>query len=369
MNARGFSSLRENLAALDKLLLCGVLSLFFLGVACIYSAGSGGPQGGGYAYRQIFWFCVSAGAFMAALMVGYRKLMDFTYPIYFITLLLLVITMFAAPNVKGAQRMISLGFIGFQPSEFGKIAIVLVMAKFLNRYPPLNWKTFLGGLLVGSPALLMVLKQPDLGSALVYAAIIMAALFVAGSPMKYIMSFMGLGLAACPVLWSFLKEYQKLRLLVFLDPTRDPLGAGYNVIQSRIAVGSGSFWGKGFLQGLQSKLRFLPEPHTDFIFSVYAEEFGFLGSSLILAVFGLIFTRMILLGMKSHEIRAKILVAGITVWIWFQTFEGIGMTMGLMPVTGLPLPFLSYGGSSVLSVSIALGLLGSVALESVKPYK
>ncbi|GHS95142.1 rod shape-determining protein RodA [Synergistales bacterium] len=364
-----FSSLKENLAALDKILLCGVLLLFFSGVACIYSAGSGSSQGGNYAYRQIFWFCVSLCAFMAALIVGYRKFMDFTYPIYFTALLLLGITILFAPSVKGAQRMISLGFIGFQPSEFGKIAIVLVMAKFLNRYPPLNLKTFMGGLLVGIPALLMVLKQPDLGSTLVYVAIILSALFVAGAPMKYLLSFMGLGLAICPMLWPFLKDYQKLRLLVFIDPMRDPLGAGYNVIQSRIAVGSGSFWGKGFMQGLQSKLRFLPEPHTDFIFSVYAEEFGFLGSSIILAVFGLVFTRMILTGMKSHEIRAKILVAGITVWIWFQTFEGIGMSMGLMPVTGLPLPFLSYGGSAILSISIALGLLGSIALESVKPYK
>jgi rod shape determining protein RodA len=160
-----------------------------------------------------------------------------------------------------------------------------------------------------------------------------------------------------------------MRLLVFLDPTRDPLGAGYNVIQSRIAVGSGSFLGKGFLQGLQSKLRFLPEPHTDFIFSVYAEEFGFLGSTLLLIFFGIVFTRMVSVGMKNRDIRAKLLIAGIAAWIWFQMFEGVGMSMGLMPVTGLTLPFLSYGGSSLLSLSIALGLVGSISVDSAKPYK
>jgi rod shape determining protein RodA len=180
---------------------------------------------------------------------------------------------------------------------------------------------------------------------------------------------MGLGALSFPFLWMFFKDYQKMRLLVFLDPTRDPLGAGYNVIQSRIAVGSGSFLGKGFLQGLQSKLRFLPEPHTDFIFSVYAEEFGFLGSALLLFFFGVVFTRMISAGMKNRDVRAKLVIAGITAWIWFQMFEGIGMSMGLMPVTGLTLPFLSYGGSSLLSLSIALGLVGSICVDSAKPYK
>ena len=160
-----------------------------------------------------------------------------------------------------------------------------------------------------------------------------------------------------------------MRLLVFLDPTRDPLGAGYNAIQSRIAVGSGGFWGKGFLEGLQSKLRFLPEPHTDFIFSVYAEEFGFWGTVLLLLIFGVIFMRLVLAGLKSRDMRGKILVAGAVAWIWFQMFESIGMSMGLMPITGLPLPFLSYGGSSLLSIFIALGLVGSVYVGSASRYK
>ena len=263
----------------------------------------------------------------------------------------------------------SLGIIRFQPSEAAKIALILVLSKFLSRYPPLNFRTFLAGASVGLPAVMLLLAQPDLGSALVYVFIVFCTLFAAGTPLKYLFSVMGLGAASLPFAWFFLKEYQKLRLLVFLDPTRDPLGAGYNAIQSRIAVGSGSFWGKGFLQGMQSKLRFLPEPHTDFIFSVYAEEFGFWGTTLLLCIFGVIFTRIVLAGMKSRDIRGKILVAGVAAWIWFQMFENIGMSMGLMPITGLPLPFLSYGGSSLFSISIALGLVGSVYVSSAKWYR
>jgi rod shape determining protein RodA len=361
---------RENLAALDKTLLCGVLALVLCGLASIFSAAGGSERdGGALALRQFVWLGVSLGAYFFVFAVGYRKLLEYAYPLYFFSIILLLATIVAAPAVKGAQRTLSLGFVSFQPSEFGKIALILTLAKFLSRYPPHTWKPFAAGLLVGMPALFIVLKQPDLGSALVYMAIILTLLFVAGAPWRCLFSVMGVGVAACPFLWSFLKDYQKLRLLVFLDPTRDPLGAGYNVIQSRIAVGSGSFWGKGFLQGLQSKLRFLPEPHTDFIFSVYAEEFGFWGATLLLFVFGLVFTRMILVGMKTHEIRGKILVAGITAWIWFQMFESIGMSMGLMPVTGLTLPFLSYGGSSLLSNFIALALISGVALDSTKPYK
>jgi rod shape determining protein RodA len=369
MSTFRLSLLREDLAASDKLLLVSVSLLILSGVASIFSAGGGREQGGHYAVRQIVWCAVSVGLYASVVAVGYRKLMDYAYPIYAVTLLLLALTMVIAPEVKGAQRMISLGFTRVQPSEFAKISLILVLSKFLGRYPPLSLKPFLAGLAVGFPALLMVLVQPDLGSSLVYMVIILTALFVAGTPLKYLFSFAALGMASFPLLWAFLKDYQKMRLLVFLDPTRDPLGAGYNVIQSRIAVGSGSFLGKGFLQGLQSKLRFLPEPHTDFIFSVYAEEFGFLGSALLLFFFGIVFLRMISVGAKNRDVRAKLLIAGIAAWIWFQTFEGIGMSMGLMPVTGLTLPFLSYGGSSLLALAIALGLVGSICVDSAKPYK
>ncbi|MCL2009100.1 MAG: rod shape-determining protein RodA [Synergistaceae bacterium] len=372
MGVFSFSALKEDMAALDKLLFGSIVLLGVLGVVCIFSAGAGyAGRGWTYAARQLSWLSIACAAYVAIVSVGYEKIMDLAYPIYGVTLLLLLLTLLVAPAVKGAQRVIPLGFISFQPSEFAKISLIIVLTKFLSRYPPLTLKPFLGGIGVGLPALFLVLIQPDAGSGMVYVVIIMSMLFVAGPPLKYFFSMMIAGMALLPFAWFSLKEYQKMRLLVFLDPTRDPLGAGYNAIQSRIAVGSGSLWGKGFLQGMQSKLRFLPEPHTDFIFSVYAEEFGFWGSFLLLAAFGLVFTRVITAGMKSRDIRGKILVAGVAGWIWFQMFEAIGMSIGLMPITGIPLPFLSYGGSSLLSVSIALGLVGSVyaSANSAKRYK
>lgn len=361
----------EERPVVDKWLFGSVVLLICWGIFCIYSAASGGTgRGMEYARRQIGWAMVACVACWTILLVGYRRFMDWAYPIYVFTLLVLLLTLFLAPKVKGAQRSwVAFGFLRFQPSEFAKISLAMVLAKYLSRYPPLSLKTFLGGLAVASPAILLILAQPDLGSALVYVVITFAALFVAGAPLKYLAAIMGAAIGMLPFAWLFLKEYQKLRLLVFIDPARDPLGAGYNVIQSRIAVGSGGFWGKGFLQGLQSKLRFLPEAHTDFIFSVYAEEFGFWGTTLLLLIFGILFTRILTAGLKNRDIRGKILVAAIASWIWFHMFESIGMSMGLMPVTGIPLPFLSYGGSSLVAISIALGLAGSVHAGSSKPYK
>ena len=370
MGAFSLSNLKEDLAALDKLLFGSIALLCLLGIACIFSAGySFSGRGWAYATRQIGWLAIAIVACVMMMAIGYEKLMDLAYPIYGVTLLLLLMTFLVSPEVKGAQRLIPLGFIRFQPSEFAKISLIIVLSKFLSRYPPLSFKSFLGGVCVGLPALFLVLIQPDAGSGMVYIVITLSMLFVAGPPLKYLYSAAVLGVALLPFAWLFLKDYQKMRLLVFIDPTRDPLGAGYNAIQSRIAVGSGSLWGKGFLQGLQSKLRFLPEPHTDFIFSVYAEEFGFWGAFLLLVIFGLVFARIIAAGMKSRDIRGKIITAGVAGWIWFQMFEGIGMCIGLMPITGIPLPFLSYGGSSLLSVFIALGLVGSVYAGSAKRYK
>jgi len=370
MNDFSLSTLRDDLVALDKLLFGSLAMLVILGIVCIFSAGSGYEgRGGVYATRQLGWFAIACVAYVTVIAIGYERLLELAYPIYGVTLFLLLFTLMVAPQVKGAQRLIPLGFIRFQPSEFAKISLIIVLTKFLSRYPPLSIKPFLGALGVGLPLLFLVLIQPDVGSGMVYVVIIISMLFAAGSSLKYFCSIAITGMVMLPFAWFYLKDYQKMRLLVFLDPTRDPLGAGYNAIQSRIAVGSGSLWGKGFLQGLQSKLRFLPEPHTDFIFSVYAEEFGFWGSFLLLVIFGLVFARIITAGLKSRDTRGKIIVVGVAGWIWFQMFESIGMSIGIMPITGIPLPFLSYGGSALLSVSIALGLVGSVYVGSAKRYK
>ena len=369
METPHLSVFKEDVTELDRVLLGCVLFLVGCGVFCVFSAGAGRlGRGWDFALRQTLWMAAGIVAMLFVVAVGYRRLLDIAYPLYGLTLFLLFLTVLLAPRIKGAQSWLSLGFFRFQPSEFAKISLILVLAKWLSRYPPLSLRAFGAGLGVAAPAVLLLLAQPDAGSALVYLVITFGMLFIAGTPLRYLGAVAGLGVAAAPFFWFFLKEYQKLRLLVFLDPMRDPLGAGYNVIQSRIAVGSGGFWGKGFMMGMQSKLRFLPEPHTDFIFSVYAEEFGFWGTSLLLILFAALFSRIVAAGLRSRDWRSKILVAGVAVWIWFQMFESIGMSIGLMPVTGLPLPLLSYGGSALLSVFVALGLVCSVYVDSAKRF-
>ncbi|MCR4818879.1 MAG: rod shape-determining protein RodA [Fretibacterium sp.] len=368
MEAPHISQFKEDVTSLDRPMLLCVLTLVLWGVFCIYSAGAGHQgQGWDLALKQALWMILSGCAMMAVLTAGHNQLLDSAYLIYGLTLLLLLFTPLLAPRVKGAQSWIPIAGFRFQPSEFAKISIILMMSKFLSRHPPLNFKAFLAGLGVMSVPVLLVLLQPDAGSALVYVVISLGMLLAAGAPLRYLFGVIGTGAVLLPFVILFgLREYQRMRLLVFIDPMRDPLGAGYNVIQSRIAVGSGGFLGKGFMMGMQSKLRFLPEPHTDFIFSVCSEEFGFIGNGLMLILFAVLFCRIIGAGARSRDRRCKILVAGVAVWIWFQMFESIGMSIGLMPVTGLPLPFLSYGGSSLLSLFIALGLVESIYIENSK---
>ncbi|ADE56743.1 MULTISPECIES: rod shape-determining protein RodA [Aminobacterium] len=364
-------SIKEIFAYGDKVLIISVLALFVLGVLSIYSAEMGvGRKASGFAMRQLVWGLISLVVFFVVIKVGYRRLINWAYFIYWVfSVGSLLIVLLTGLTVKGAQSWLNLGLLRFQPSEAGKIGLALVMAKHFCRYPPENLSRFIGGLILAGISTLLVFIQPDLGSSIVYGLMILIALVVAGAPKRYVLTLTGLAFVLLPVGWQFLKEYQKKRLLVFINPALDPLGAGYNVIQSRIAVGSGGLLGKGFLHGLQSKLRFLPEPHTDFIFSVYAEEFGFLGSLIVLVLFCVVFWRIINAGLRCKDKRGKVLVASLAAWIWFQVVESIGMSMGLLPITGLPLPFLSYGGSSLLAVSVAIALVMSVYLSTMKDYE
>ncbi len=362
-------SLGESIAGLDKIQLFSVVLLFSLGVLSIFSAGAGfDGRGSSYATRQLLWGAVSVVAFLATLKIGYERFLREAYLLYGVSLLLLLSVIALGMTVKGSQRWIDLGFFRFQPTEFVKITLVLVLAKHLCRYPPLNFASFLGGLAVPALSGILVLIQPDAGSAMVYGVIAFVALVAAGAPWRYPAGLMASATALLPFAWHFLREYQKARIRVFLDPWSDPLGAGYNVIQSRIAVGSGGLLGTGFMEGLQSKLRFLPEPHTDFIFGVFSEEFGFVGALGMLLLFGLLFWRLVEAGLRTKDARAKVLIAGVSTWFWFQMLQSIGMSMGLLPITGLPLPLVSYGGSSLLSFSIALGLAQSVYVSTLKSY-
>ncbi len=352
----------------DRNLLFATVVLFLIGLFSIFSASLGMEKNAGaFVVRQATWGLVSFSAYAVVLRVGYVRLLELAYRLYGIALILLVIVLVLGHVVRGSQSWIGFAGIRLQPSEVTKVALALLLAKHLCRHPVKGPRDLAGVLALAGMSLVLVLAQPDLGSAIVFSVMILTALYAAGTPARYLVGLCGAALLAMPFAWHFLKTYQRLRLMVFLNPYVDPLGAGYNVIQSRIAVGSGRLVGKGFMMGTQSKLGFLPEPHTDFIFSVFAEEFGFLGGVALLALFSLLLWRIIAAGVKSRDLRGKVLVASIAGWIWFQVLEGMAMSMGLAPVTGLPLPFLSYGGSSLLSLGIALGLVQSVFVENPRP--
>lgn len=369
----GLGALRQDLSRLkdiDRVLVAAVIPLLAIGVVSIYSALAGrGEVAGSMALKQVIWIVMGVVAFVITFAAGHERMFRYGYWLYAGAVLTLTTVLIAGYTAKGATSWFDFGAFRFQPSEPTKLALSIVLAVFLCRYPPKTLVNILGVLLLSSFATVLVLLQPDLGGVIVYAFMIFVALAVAGTPRKYILLLAGIALLSLPVGWSMLKEYQKLRMLVFLNPSIDPLGAGYNVIQSRIAVGAGGLFGKGFLQGSQSKLHFLPEAHTDFVFSVFSEEFGFIGSSIVLFLFAVLLWRMIRTAARSGDQRGKILVAAISAWIWFQVFENIAMAVGIAPVTGLALPFISYGGSSLVSLGAALGLVQSVHVSARPQYE
>lgn len=352
---------------LDYWLLGSAILLFCVGLATIYSATLGWKVN--FFARQFVWGIFSALAFLVTLRIGYSRLLRWGHLIYGICLLALAGLLISGHVTRGAQSWYIFGPLRLQPAEFVKVGLALFLSRFLFRHPPKELATFLWALVLAGAGGALILLQPDMGSALVYGFMTLIALFVSGAPWQYIAGLLGCLLASFPLVWLFLADYQKLRLLTFFDPSIDPLGAGYNVIQSRIAVGSGGLLGKGFLAGTQSKLRFLPEPHTDFAFSVFAEEFGFIGGAIMIALYVLLIWRMVKIGLAAKDVRAKVLVAMLSAWFWLQATESIMMSVGLAPVTGLPLPFVSYGGSSLLASAIALACVESVHLSTLKKYE
>lgn len=357
-----WGEIRSNI---DVVMLIVTALLFALGVSAVYSASSQtGLSLSSYAVRQSMWGVISAVVYVAIIKTGYENFLRMTAPLFIIMLVLLITLLIVGHTTKGAQSWFNFGFIRLQPSEIGKVIYALALARICSRIPPTDVRGIGAALIVSGILIALILLQPDLGSALVYSAMLFAALAAAGAPLKLLGGMAAAALAALPVGWMFLKPYQRMRLLVFIDPTIDPQGAGYNVIQSRIAVGSGGLYGKGFLHGTQGKLHFLPEPHTDFIFSVFSEEFGFIGCALVLALFTILLWKLLNTALYTKDIRARIMTVAITAWIWFQITESIAMSMGLAPVTGLPLPLFSYGGSSLLAVTMGLALVQSVAIVS-----
>ena len=312
--------------------------------------------------RQVIWSFVGLCFYFFIVYFDYRRLYQYTAVAYGVIMVMFFALLLIGFATKGANRWFNLGFMRFQPSEFGKIVWAFVIAFMCSNFPPREVKDVAIILGVAGFTLLPILLQPDLGSTLVYIVMLFAVLIVACIPWKFIGTLLGAALCSFPLLWLFLKDYQKLRILVFIDPSLDPRGAGYNVIQSRIAVGSGGFFGKGFLQGTQGKLHFLPEPHTDFIFSVFSEEFGFIGSAIVVVLYALLMMKIIEIAEKTKDDQARYICIAIMASLWFAVTESVAMTIGLAPVTGIPLPLFSYGGSSILVTFIMLGIVQSIGI-------
>jgi rod shape determining protein RodA len=343
---------------LDATLLLGLLLLLGVGLMMLYSAGG---QDFGLIVRQLVRLGVAMVAMLVIAQIHPDRMRDSAYWLYGIGLLLLVAVLLFGHEGKGAQRWLNLGFFRFQPSEIIKLAVPILIAAFLAErpLPPSAWRLIAALVLIGLPAFLIA-KQPDLGTAILIASSGLIVLFLAGISWKIILGFIGSCAAAAPVLWYFMHDYQRRRVLTFLNPENDPLGAGYHIIQSKIAIGSGGMFGQGWLQGTQSHLEFLPERSTDFIFAVIAEEFGLVGAILLLCLYLLIAARGLFIASQAQSSFSRLLAGSISITFLVYVFVNVGMVTGLLPVVGVPLPLISYGGTSMVTLLAGFGILMSI---------
>ena len=290
-----------------------------------------------------------------------QKLMGFGVPLYVIGLLLLIAVFLFGVKVNGARRWLSLGFTRIQPSEIMKIAMPLMLAWYFQKYEAtLKAKHFVVAALFLLVPFALIAKQPDLGTALLVGAAGFYVIFFAGLPWKVIVGLIVAGASAAPVLWTMMHDYQRKRILTLLDPSTDPLGAGYHIIQATIAIGSGGALGKGYLNGTQTHLEFIPEKHTDFIFAVYSEEWGLLGNLLLVFLYTLLIGRGLMIASAAPTLFSRLLAGAITLGFFTYAFINMGMVSGILPVVGVPLPFMSYGGTALVTLFLGIGILMSI---------
>jgi rod shape determining protein RodA len=349
---------------LDWLLLGATILLCFIGVAMIYSTtGTTNPR---LAVTQVYAMLIGIAAFMICLTIDYRALTDKSHFVYLVLLGLLIYVLLFGTTAGGARRWISLGVFNLQPSEFAKVGVALVLAKFFGenrRGNPTTGDLFIGGILAAVP-LVLIAQEPDLGTAVTILPVYLAIAYVAGLPMRVLGIIALIAVLAAPVAWKFaLKDYQKQRVLTFVDPSKDTRGAGYQQIQARITAGSGGFWGKGFMKGTQGQLRFLPVAHNDFIFSVWAEEQGFVGVLVALGLYLFVIVRSLDAARLAKDRLGAYLVLGILASFTFQVIYNVSMSAGLAPVKGLTLPLMSYGGSSLIATLAGFGLILNVRMR------
>ena len=358
-------SFREKLLSLDFLLIFLILLLGIISIFAMYSTEQGNFNY--YTKSHLYRFCIFFIVFLTVSFFKIKFLFKSSYLFYFIILILLIAVDLFGITASGSKRWLNLFFINLQPSELMKIALIVFLARYYNKIPSENISN-IKYIIIPFFALLipvaLVITQPDLGTATLIAISGMAVIWMAGFRMKYFLYSLIIFICSAPVAISFLKPYQKSRILTFFNPERDPLGAGYQIIQSKIAVGSGGIFGKGFLQGSQSYLDYLPEKHTDFIFTLFSEEFGFVGSIVLLLIYVLIIHRITLIGIRAKDNFAKLYCFGFATSFFVYVAVNMSMVLGLVPIVGAPLPIMSYGGSAMLSMMIGLGIVMSCKINS-----
>ncbi|EDY86153.1 rod shape-determining protein RodA [gamma proteobacterium HTCC5015] len=344
---------------LDPLLLLLLGLLMTLSCLVLFSAGGGNID---LVLRQLVRFGVAIGVMLFVAQITPHALKLWSPWIYAVGVSMLIAVAVIGVTGKGAQRWLDLGFMRFQPSEVLKLAAPMMVAWYLgDRALPPTVRQVLVSLVIITVPMLLIMDQPDLGTALLVGSAAFFALFLAGLSVRLLLAGGGLALIAAPIMWFFvMHDYQKQRVLTFLNPESDPLGSGYHIIQSKIAIGSGGVMGKGWMNGSQSQLDFLPEQSTDFIFSVFGEEFGLVGSLLLLLLYVLVLARCLRIASRAQDSYARLLAGSISLTFFVYLFVNIGMVSGLLPVVGVPLPMVSYGGTSVVTLAAGFGMLMSV---------
>ena len=358
----------DKLKAVDYFLIIIVAIIGSISVVSIYSTESGNFSF--YTKNHLTRFLVFFFMFLVLSFVRVSFWYRQAYIFYILGILLLLLVIFFGISASGSKRWINFFIMNLQPSELMKIAIIVCFARYYHRIQSSDiqsYKYLLQPIILLLIPCYLVITQPDLGTAILIAGSGLAIIWLAGLNLKYFVYSGLILLVSLPFVISFLKPYQKSRILTFFNPDRDPLGAGYQIIQSKIAIGSGGFLGKGFLQGTQSYLEFLPEKHTDFIFTLFSEEFGFVGSMVLILLYALLIYRIIRIGFSSRSFFAKLYCFGFASGLFLYIFVNIAMVLGLLPIVGAPLPIMSYGGSSMLSIMLGLSIVMSCKIYSRDP--
>jgi len=348
----------QHILHFDAALLFGLLAISALGLFVLYSSAGGDDQ---LVTRQIVRLGIAFGGMVVVAQLRPQWLQRWTPWLYGLGLTLLIAVLVVGDVGKGAQRWLDLGFVRFQPSEMMKLAVPMMVAWYLSdkRLPPTYPRLLIAGTLIVTPVLLIAV-QPDLGTALLIASAGFFVLFLAGLSWKLLGGLGLLATAGAPVLWHFMHDYQRQRVITFLDPEQDPLGTGYHIIQSKIAIGSGGLFGKGWLNGTQAHLEFLPERSTDFIFAVLGEEFGLFGIGVIVVIYSFIIVRSLYIAAQAQDTYGRLLGGSLAMTFFIYFIVNTGMVTGLLPVVGLPLPLVSYGGTSMVTLMAGFGILMSI---------